>query len=248
MIDGLEALLFDKDGTLVDFDRTWGPAAGAVMHALAGGDEARVRALHDVSEYLPAEQRFRPSSPLVAGSSAHYGPAWAQVLGVSATPAFLARIDALFAQEGLRFLTAIGQPAASLGALAAGGLSLAMVTNDAERNARQQLQALGLSELISHVFGYDSGFGAKPEPEMVLACARRAGHAPERVAVVGDTRHDLEAARGAGARFILVRSGPAPVTHLAPLADLVVDSVDDLPALLLAAPASGAVSGPRSGR
>ena len=38
-------VLFDKDGTFVDFDATWGPATHAIIHALAGGDPALMRAL-----------------------------------------------------------------------------------------------------------------------------------------------------------------------------------------------------------
>lgn len=232
-MDGIDALLFDKDGTLVDFDRTWGPAADAVMRTLAEDDPERLSRLHGVSDYVSAEGRFLPSSPLVAGSSVHFGPLWAQVLGVPASGDFLARIDELFAREGLRFLTPIGHPARTLERLARSGLALAMVTNDAELNARQQVAALGLAPWLDVIYGYDSGYGSKPDPGMVLACAARGGHAPGRVAVVGDTAHDLEAARAAGARFILVRSGPAPVAHLADAADLVVDGVDDLPGVLL---------------
>lgn len=240
MIEGIEALLFDKDGTLVDFDRTWGPSAGVVMDILAAGDGERLDRLHAVSAYLPADQRFEPWSPLVAGSSLHYGPLWAQVLGVPASPAFLARIDMLFAEEGQRFLTPIGRPEQALSRLARGGLTLGMVTNDAEANARRQVAALGLSPWLDSIVGYDSGHGSKPDPGMVLAGAAHGGHAPERVAVVGDTAHDLDAARATGARFILVRSGPAPVEHLAAAADLVIDSVDDLPDILLSARFGGA--------
>jgi len=230
MISAIDLLLFDKDGTLLDFDLTWGRAAGAVMRELTAGDPARLAPLQEASAYLPAEQRFLPSSPLVAGSSAHYGPLWAEVLGLEPSEAFNARVDALFAREGLRCLTPIGRPAETLVRLAARGLGLAVVTNDAELNARQQMEALGLAPLLPHVLGYDSGFGSKPDPGMVIEAAARTGHAPQRAAVVGDTAHDLHAARAAGARFILVRSGPAPVEHLVPIADLVVDSIDDLPA------------------
>jgi D-glycero-D-manno-heptose 1,7-bisphosphate phosphatase len=44
----------------------------------------------------------------------------------------------------------------------------------------------------------------KPWPGMVLAAARRLGVAPERLAVIGDIGADVEAARAAGARPVLV--------------------------------------------
>lgn len=230
---GLKALLLDKDGTLVHFDRTWGPSAGHVMQVLANGDAAALARLEAVSHYLPDEERFLPSSPLVAGSSAHYGPLWAEALGEPASQSLFDRIDHLFREAGLRHLTPIGNPASVLGALHAGGLRLAIVTNDAEANARTQADALGVLPFLDCVHGYDSGFGSKPDPGMVTAAAQFFGLHPGEVAVVGDSAHDLSAARGAGAQFILVRSGPAPVEDLMPQSDLVVDSIDDLPSTLL---------------
>lgn len=228
----VKALLFDKDGTLVHFDRTWGPAAGAVMRELAGDDAAALHRLEQVSHYLPAEERFLPSSPLVAGSSAHYGPAWAQALGQPADAAFLARIDVLFSREGLRSLTPLGRPREMLAHFHRRGLRLALVTNDAQANARLQADALGLTPYLDLVHGYDSGFGSKPGPGMVSAAIKAFALAPRQAAVVGDSAHDFAAAKAAGARFILVRTGPAPVDDLLAEADLVVDSIDDLPARL----------------
>ncbi len=230
---GLKALLFDKDGTFVHFDRTWGPSAGFVLRTLAQGDAAALKRLEDVSEYLPEEERFLPSSPLVAGSSAHYGPLWAQTLGRPADAEFLGLIDRLFREAGMRHLTPIGQPAQVLARLHEAGLRLAVVTNDAEANARQQADALGLTPYLDAVHGYDSGYGSKPGPGMISAVAARFSLPPATMAVVGDSAHDLAAAHSAGAKFILVRTGPAPVEHLYYEADLVVDSIDDLPARLL---------------
>ncbi len=232
---GLKALLFDKDGTLVHFDHTWGPAAGAVMRALAGDDPHALKRLEEVSHYLPEESRFLPSSPLVAGSSAHYGPQWAQCLGRQADTSFLTEIDRLFSDEGLKALTPLGRPADVLGHFHRQGMRLGIVTNDAEANSRLQAEALGLTPFLDLIHGYDSGFGSKPGPGMVSAAAERLGLAPHQTAVIGDSAHDMAAAHSAGARFILVRTGPAPVEHLYDAADLVVDSIDDLPARLAAA-------------
>ncbi|MEP9355243.1 HAD family hydrolase [Xanthobacter sp. KR7-65] len=234
----LTALLFDKDGTLVHFDRTWGRAAGAVMRALAGDDPHGVARLEAVSHYIAEEERFLPSSPLVSGSSAHYGPLWAHALGRPADAAFLSEIDRLFAAEGLMNLTPIGHPRHALEQLKSAGFLLGIVTNDAEENARQQAGALGLLPLLAAIHGYDSGFGSKPGPGMVTAFAERFGLAPRTMAVIGDSAHDMAAAHGAGARFILVRSGPAPVDDLIAGSDLVVDSVEDLPAALAGGRAS----------
>ncbi len=41
----IRSILFDKDGTLVDFNRTWGPPVQSVLKDLLRGSEARYRKL-----------------------------------------------------------------------------------------------------------------------------------------------------------------------------------------------------------
>src|SRR5215217_237318 len=91
----LRAILFDKDGTLVDFQATWGAATYAVMVRMAGGDEAKIAMLAEVSHYDVDRRKILPTSPLVASSSADYGVIWAQILGEIADSAFLQRMDQL---------------------------------------------------------------------------------------------------------------------------------------------------------
>ncbi|MBX9932882.1 MAG: HAD family hydrolase [Methylobacterium sp.] len=231
----LRGLLFDKDGTLIDFDRTWGPAAYAVMQVLAEGDRPKLERLMAVSHYIEEERRFLPSSPLIAGSSAAYGPLWAAALGRLPGRAFFSEMDTLFRLEGLRALRPIGDPARIAEELAGMGYDLGIATNDAEASAKAQAEALGIGRFFRFVAGYDSGFGAKPNPGMITAFARSLGVEAARVAMIGDSAYDLIAARSAGAVAIAVLSGPlgdAARSELAPLADHVADSIAELPSLL----------------
>jgi phosphoglycolate phosphatase len=229
----LRAILFDKDGTLIDFQRTWGPATVAILRHFANGDAGAFERLVAVSGLLVAEQRFRPDSPLVAGATKDYGPLWADVLGRAADDAFFAEIDHQFAVRGLEHLTPIGDPKAVLSRLAQRGYRLGICTNDADEGARKQAQRLGIAGLVEFIAGYDSGFGAKPEAGPVLAFARAVGVAPQEIVVVGDSAHDLIAARAAGSVALAVLSGPAAPAELAPHADAVIDSIDGLPAWLV---------------
>lgn len=228
----LAGILFDKDGTLVDFDRTWGVAAHPVMHRMGGGDEAVVRRLADAMHYEVEARRFRPTSPLIGGSPAEILAAWGGALGRSTDASLLAELNDLFAAETLAALMPVGDPRAVLDTLRDRGFALGLATNDGEASARAQLAALGLDGHMTFVAGYDSGHGGKPEPGMVLAFAAVLGVEPARVALVGDTTHDLRAARAAGAVAVAVLSGPATRDALAPYADHVIDSVAELPDLL----------------
>ena len=106
----IRAVLFDKDGTLVDFDATWGPAGLAVMRDLAGDDAAALARLLAVADYDLAAVRFRPASPVVAGSTGDYGPSWADAVGRAADQAFFDEMDRLFLVHGLACLKPLGQP------------------------------------------------------------------------------------------------------------------------------------------
>jgi phosphoglycolate phosphatase len=234
----IAGVLFDKDGTLIDFDGTWGPTTHAVIHALAKGEAALMQAQADVLHFSLEHRRFLPTSPLIAGSSASYGELWGGALGRSDFAELKKEIDLMTAVESLKALTPIGNPAEVLDRLRNMGLRLGIATNDSHASAHRQVAALGLNSQIEFVAGYDSGHGGKPDPGMVLAFARHIGVEPRRVAMVGDSRHDLHAARAAGALAIAVLTGPASREELTPDADYIIDDIAALPDLLarLAAP------------
>jgi len=137
-------VLFDKDGTLIDFHSTWGPAVYAVIQALAAGDPALMRAQAEALHFSIETRRFLDSSPVVAGSTADYGRRWADALGRSDLEVLKSEIDALSATESLRALTPIGEPASVFSALSRMGLRLGVATNDSEQSARRQIEALGI--------------------------------------------------------------------------------------------------------
>lgn len=229
------ALLFDKDGTLIDFDLTWGPAAYEVMRALAGTDRGALERLMAVSRYREAERRFEPDSPLVGGSSAEYGPLWAEALGREPGGVLYREMDDLFRHWGFQTLTPMHEPLALLSGLRERGFALGIATNDAEASARAQMAVLGLAPLLPYVAGYDSGHGSKPSPGMVSAFAQAARVAPGEVALIGDSIHDLLAARAAGAIAVAVLTGPSKLAarpEIEPYADVVLGSIADLPAWL----------------
>ena len=203
-----------------------------MIHALAPGDAARVKAQADALHFSVEERRFRVTSPLVAGSTSDYGRRWAEALGRSDFEALRQEIDSMSSVESLKALTPIGEPLAVFAELRAMGLRLGVATNDSERSARRQIEALGVGDLVEFVAGYDSGHGGKPDPGMALAFARFLAAEPSQIVMVGDSRHDLDCARAAGAIAVAVLSGPAARGTLEPHADFVLEHIGDLPSLL----------------
>jgi phosphoglycolate phosphatase len=228
----IRAILFDKDGTLVDFDRTWGPAVGAVLQHLACGDDALYRKLCAVTGLVDGA-RFLPDSPFIDGPTSVFAGCWATVLGRPADAPFLKEIDRLLCEATTARLAAIGDPKAVLAELAGRGYRLGLITNDAEATARAHARKLGLEPMLAFIAGYDSGFGAKPAPGPVLAFAAAIGVSTSEIVVVGDTALDVVTARAAGAKAVVVLSGPRSADDLQQAkADAVIASIAQLSAWL----------------
>jgi len=224
----IRAILFDKDGTLVDLQATHGPATCDVLRVLSGGEEELVVRMAGLTRVDLAAKRLLPGCPVISEATDVYGALWARVLGRALTVDFLREIDALFLQATLEHLHPIGDPGAVFRALSARAYRLGVLTNDSEANARQHLRRLQVDDLVAFVSGYDSGFGQKPDASPVLAFAARVNVAPAEVAVVGDSPHDLLSARAAGAVAVGVLSGPNDPAALKPHADVLLPSIAKL--------------------
>lgn len=223
-------ILLDKDGVLVDFARTSNAALSHTMLALAGGDAE----LHQrLASAMPGPWPPGPSqpAPLVAKTPESLAPAWAEALGRRDVDVLRQEVEILYRSACEARPTAIGQPHRLLSHLARAGLRIGVGCNDLERTVLRQAAQLGFLDSLDFIAGRDSGYGRKPSPGMIVAFAARFGLAPERVAVVGDELHDLQAAQAAGAVAIAVLTG-SRVQDLSPYADYMIESIADLPALI----------------
>ena len=108
------------------------------------------------------------------------------------------------------------------------GLRLGVMTNDTEFGAKAHLSAAGVDHLFDFIAGFDSGWGPKPNPAPLLAFAEKTGLTPHRVAMVGDSTHDLIAGRNAGMQTVGVLTGMADHATLSPYADMVLPNIGAL--------------------
>ncbi|WP_137110413.1 HAD family hydrolase [Rhodobacter sp. SY28-1] len=222
MIDGL---LFDKDGTLFDFRVSWGRWAQGFLAQIAR-DAAHAARLGQAIGFDPVTGTFAPDSPVIAATAADIAAALASELPGQSVVELTDRIDASAAQAPMSQAVPL---LPLMSALRARGLRLGVATNDSEVPACQHLQNHGITECFDFIAGYDSGYGAKPGPGMCLAFARQLELDPARVAMVGDSRHDLEAGRAAGMRTVAVLTGIAKRDELAPHADVVLGDIGEIP-------------------
>ncbi|EIK52794.1 HAD superfamily hydrolase [Stutzerimonas stutzeri TS44] len=124
--------------------------------------------------------------------------------------------------EHERELACAARPAAGayelLQALRARDCRLGVLTRNAHELALVTLQAVGLGDFfrVEDILGRDEA-PPKPHPGGLLQLAARWGVEPHALVMVGDYRFDLECARAAGARGVLVNLPENPWPELADL-------------------------------
>ena len=233
ILDGIDLVVFDKDGTLLDFHAMWGGWAlelgarldGATRRPVAGDVFATIG-------FDPSSGRVRSGAPLAVATMAEIREVVAAVIRRWCPSVSAARraVDAAwFVPDPVAKAVSVTDLPHLFGAIAATGRTIAVATTDDRAPTTTTLEALDVREYIAALACGDDGIGVKPDPEMLLAICQATGIAPARTAVVGDSPADLVMGRDAGAgRRIGVRSGVAELAELEPLADLVLASVAEL--------------------
>lgn len=230
----IRGVLFDKDGTLLDYARTWPPINREAAIYAAGGDVTLAGELLTLGGQDPATGRVQPGSVLAVGTHEEIAAVFAGRLRGRTPPGLAEAIAHIFCEGGARHAVLVEGALAALRTLAAAGLRLGVATNDGIGGLRASLgRHPEANALLEFQYGCDSGHGAKPSPGMALAFCAAAGLEPASIAVVGDGVHDLEMGRRAGAGLrVGVLGGTSGRADLAPYADLMLASVADLPAHL----------------
>jgi len=225
----IEAIVFDKDGTLFDFAATWEAWAEAFLLRATGQDRARAQAIGTEIGFDLAARRFAPDSVVIAGTPAEVADALERHFPQLTRPALIGMLN----EEAELAPQIEAVPLAPfLDGLRAQGLRLGVATNDAETPARAHLLAARVLDRFDFVAGFDSGHGAKPAPGPLLAFCAAVDVDPARALMVGDSTHDLHAGRAAGMSTLGVLTGMAGADELAPHADAVLPDIGHIPAWL----------------
>lgn len=224
----IRGVLFDKDGTLVDFDRTWAGTMKAGAAAFAGDDAAAAVRLCEAVGWNEKAGTFAADAFFANNPNAAIARRWRELLGQTFVPSDAALIDTTFARAILANVTALGDLKGTVGRLAGRGIALGVATNDSRASALEQLDALGVAHAFVFVTGYDGPSVPKPDPGAVRDFAAATGIPAEAIAVVGDSENDMKLARAGGAFAVAVARDPVHRAALAALADIAVARIEDL--------------------
>ena len=228
-LSAIKGLLFDKDGTLFDFEKTWNSWTSRILREVAEKSDVSIDKLAESIDFDLKTGKLLPQSIVIAGTHRQVTAALHSKLPnwnfdhlerylldiVIETPQYeVVPLQRLFQNLKLQ------------------GFSLGVMTNDSEKGAQAHLAAVGILDLLDFLAGSDTGYGCKPAPEPLLAFAETTNLKPDEIAMVGDSLHDLKAADAAGMMRIAVLTGMATESQLENYADIVLPSIADFADLL----------------
>ena len=232
----IRAILFDKDGTLIDFRKTWLAAyrgAAAELAEVAGVGAGFVDVLLARHGYDAATDTFTAESPLLWATTRDQAVLWSAEPELAAVDDVERRLERHFSDLDAYPPVPVTDLVGLFGRLRRRGLKLGVATMDSTAAAAATLARFAVAGLVDFLTGCDGGHGIKPAPGMVLGFCAAAGVRPGEVAVVGDHVADLAMARAAGAGLaIAVLTGGCPAAALEAEADLVLPSIAELEAAL----------------
>ena len=226
----IKAILFDKDGTLFHFNETWGPWFYDVLLELSDGKNDLLVKLANLLRYDYKTKNFYKNSPFIAGTEGD-------------TIRIMLSLLPNYEEENLikwlskKSMSVAGKPVdnllKTLEQIKENNIIMGVATNDSVSSALNQLGENNIKSFFSYIYGFDSGFGFKPGIGMQKEFLRETSLLANEVIMVGDSIADIESGNKIGMTTVAVLTGPLGRSELEKKADIVLNSISEIPSLLL---------------
>ena len=225
-------IIFDKDGTLIDFHAMW----SAWIRELVARLERRLGRpvageLYDAVGFSQLTGRAIAGGPLAVAPMAQLRSLITWVVrgtGMSAGEADAVMRALWFVPDATR-ATPLADLRLVFEALCADGIAIAIATSDDRAPAEATLMKLGVAGMVSALVAADDFTPTKPAPDMVLHLCANLQIGPAWAVMVGDSVADMQMGHAAGVGACIgVLSGVSAHADLASAADVVLPSISSL--------------------
>lgn len=228
----IKGILFDKDGTLIEFTGLWKAIAKGLVEELVGPDNLLLKEKLLGSIGLKNDE-VNPTSILASGTTKDIAGAFRQVLLDEHFPFR----ESLYHWIEIKILELTKQnihavkPTADLKTLFESlkeqELRIGIATADDQDTTLLTLDMLGITHYFDFI-GTSDRYEKKPHPQMMEAFCEVVGLSAKEVVMVGDTYVDIEFARKARCQYVIaVHSGAGQDKDLQG-ADFLISSVGDI--------------------
>ena len=219
----IKGIIFDKDGTLFDIQRSWSDWAKVFVTKFSNQHNLDTLKLANAINFDLTSGKFVRESIFVHGSVDEVVDAIFQKF-----PQVMKKKihEGLFEGSG----DAKQVPLTNLHKLFNNleTITFGLITNDSEINAIKHLEQHNLTQYFDMIIGYDSGYGSKPEAGQLEAFLRKTNLLPQEVLMIGDSIYDLVAANKINMPCLGVLSGTANENDLSAHTPFLIESIDKL--------------------
>ncbi|MDH4422816.1 MULTISPECIES: HAD family hydrolase [Bacillus] len=232
-MEKVKAILFDKDGTLMDFHSIWIKVAEELVADCIKLYQLPESMQQGLLKEIGVEGTFvHPSSALAAGTSLDVAKGLCKYITSCREEDMHEWVsEKLFSlmYEHRSYMKMTADLPIILQSLKDRGFILGVVTADDFAPTELFLKQYQIESFFDYVVASDTFPAQKPDKRIIESFCEKFRLESCEVAVVGDTPTDLHLAKNGGDCYgIGVLSGTGDRQTLEPLADLVVQSVEDL--------------------
>jgi phosphoglycolate phosphatase-like HAD superfamily hydrolase len=237
----INCAVFDKDGTLMDFEQAWGQRIRdwiAFIVDKVGGNEALSEALFHMFGYDPKSHEVAVDGPILAASGETMKTLCAGVLyqeiGLPWHEGEKVAIESLWAAFGSPLtqeeIQPLGDVKGTIRSMRKSGIAIAVATADNRDITEHCLEMLGIRQDVDLLMCGDDPLPQKPDRGVLGHIASELKTEPGKILMVGDTINDLLTGRNANVAGCIGISpnGTNGAEVLAPYADAVLPTVAEI--------------------
>ena len=229
------AILFDKDGTLLDFDTFWVPISRrAIEYMLRKVNRTDISVNTVLEAFGIKDNTTVIDGVLCCGTYAKMGEVFYKLIENPECKFSMKDIVSLVVQsyhdmidEG-RVEPVCENLRETLLLLKEKNIKLIVVTTDDQSITQRCLEKLRIADVIDEIYTDDGLFPAKPDSYCIEEICKKYGYSKSELIMVGDTLTDALFAKNGGIRFIGVAKCEENRSILAEKTDVVIREVSQI--------------------
>jgi HAD superfamily hydrolase (TIGR01549 family) len=239
-VQDVSAVIFDKDGTLIDLYHYWSQMIGlraALLCDKCGlAQDVHKRSLMYVMGVDVKNKRIRPQGPVgilprqvVQKAAEDYLTSQGRENVTDICFEAFKEVDRSSESILHQMIEFIPGALSLLENLQKHHCRVAIATTDKTERARLAVAHLGINDLIDSVIGADAVEHSKPAPDMIRCIEKQLDIPARQMVMVGDAKTDIQMGINAGCKAsFAVLTGLTPPDELETLTSYVADSVKDI--------------------
>ena len=239
IIENIEVMIFDKDGTLMELHHYWSMIVGLRAHMICerlGLGDTHVKGVAYAMGADLDSGRLRPEGPvglrkreIVMGAAVDYLISLGHVNTHDLCFDVFKEVDEISSKDLRDFVRPIEGAEILLRSASKKGCRIAIATTDRRERASLAMGFLGFDSMVDLVIGADDVSKPKPDPEQIELVLKNLSVDRSRVVMVGDALTDVGMGINAGVKASVgVLTGFATAGELLEITPYVAESVSGI--------------------